>query len=80
MILRNRPFAASILMRVGWVSLLVAQLSTWLLHRPSAGVVPVWADGVCGFFFGVGIASLLLSIRWNRRSGPAADGGVCGSR
>jgi hypothetical protein len=51
---------------VGFVFLILASLSKWFLQR--TGVVgPDLADGITGMFYGITIASLLLSMRINRR-------------
>jgi hypothetical protein len=59
------------LLRIGMLFLLLASLWRWFAHPSghlSAGVV----DGVTGFFYGVSISTLLLSVvrRRNSTSGP----------
>ena len=60
----------TLLLTMGCVALVVANVASYLLHRKAA-VPESIADPVSGFLFGVAIATLLLSIvaRGRRRPG-----------
>ena len=64
--LLKRNVKAKVVMSVGLVMLILANLGNYFLHR-SGQFSETLADGGSGFLFGVAIATLLLGIAMNAR-------------
>jgi hypothetical protein len=54
-------------LRIGMFFLILANLSRYFLH-PGNGLSEDWTDGITGLFYGLAIATLLLSVIRRRRA------------
>lgn len=59
------------MMRLGMLALVVANLVSFYARKSSAGDA---LDGPVGFFYGVAIGALLLSVRLRSRTRAGGDG------
>jgi hypothetical protein len=66
MFLDNHPKGPTILLQLGLVSLILANLAHRFVH-PSARLPESLLDALTGFLYGVAIAAMLLSVIRGRR-------------
>jgi hypothetical protein len=75
MYLGKRIKNPDVLIRVGLVFMVLANLSSWLLRRAFLSLSENITDVVMGLLFGVTIASLLLGIWLKSRGRPTPNAG-----
>jgi len=65
MTLKKPVRSPRILMQIGYVFLILASLTRWMLH-PGPGLPQNLVDGITGLMYGVAIGALLMGL-WKKR-------------